>query len=600
MAIQILDPVVASRIAAGEVVERPASALRELLDNAIDSGADKVSVWIEEGGIKSITVSDNGCGIPSSELHLAFRSHATSKIKTLDDLYRLNSLGFRGEALCSIAAVSSLTIQSDGKKMTCDNGICSSLLPGSVTTGTTVCMENLFENIPARKQFLRRASSEYADCRKIFIEKALGFENVEFLLFNDNSLDLHFQSASGKERAVQAMALTKEFAGSAHVIEMSLEEEPVRLLAIAGDPSCYRRDRTQVRIFVNNRVVDSYQLVQAVTSSFSVALPGGVFPYFYLYIENSPSLTDFNIHPSKRECKLRNASMIYGMVTRMIRSALLDRSRIESRKLVHPEERIQPVLEMEGKRAEPARGQEGFYKPKSTHVQANSFSEKQFRPSWLENAKQILGGGAPVKAEASRGPANGSEPERAPVKAPAVSPNWKYIGQIFNTYLVVENGPNLLFIDQHAAHERILFEELKKVPDVQKLVIPYRFETTPDVDDFLMERGFIYQELGITVAQVQRMVWEIVSIPAAARKNEEAIANFIKKASGDTEAVQKDLFAIIACHSAVRAGDVLDNATAIAIIEKTFELDAMLCPHGRSFTYSISKAQLDHEVGRDI
>lgn len=592
MAIEILDSVVASRIAAGEVVENPASALREMLDNAIDSSASKISVWIEEGGIKSITVSDNGCGIPSSELHMAFKSHATSKIRTLDDLYKLTSLGFRGEALCSISAVSTLTIQSDGSKMTCDNGVCSALLPGSVKEGTTVCMENLFENIPARKQFLRRASSEYSECKKVFVEKALGFENVEFLLFNNNALDIHFPAASKKDRAVQAMSLTKEFAGSAHVIEMGLEEEPVKIHAVAGDPSCYRRDRTQVRVFVNNRVVDSYQLVQAVTSSFSVALPGGVFPYFYLYIEDSPSLVDFNIHPSKRECKLRNASMIYGMVTRMIRSALLDRSRTESRTLVHPQENIQPSFEMapEKPEAKPAPKSAPFYSQKSPS--APGFSEKQFRPSWLENAKQILGSGA---SKTVSKPAEKKSPEPE-----AVSENWRYIGQVFNTYLVVENGPNLLFIDQHAAHERILFEQLKRVPDVQKLVIPYRFETTPDVDEFLMERGFIYQELGITVVRVQRMVWEMVSIPAAARKNEEAIANFIKKASGDTEAVQKDLFAIIACHSAVRAGDVLDSATAVAIIEKTFELDAMLCPHGRSFTFSVSRKQLDHEVGRDI
>ncbi len=592
MAIEILDPVVASRIAAGEVVERPASALREMLDNAIDSGASKVSVWIEEGGIRSITVSDNGCGIPSSELHMAFKSHATSKIKTLDDLYKLQSLGFRGEALCSISAVSTLTIQSDGKKMSCDNGVCSALLPGSVTEGTTVCMENLFENIPARKQFLRRASSEYSDCRKVFVEKALGFEGVEFLLFNDNSLDIRFPAASKKERAVQAMALTKEFAGSAHVVEMSLEEEPVKLYAVSGDPSCYRRDRTQVRVFVNSRIVDSYQLVQAVTSSFSVALPGGVFPYFYLFIENSPSLVDFNIHPSKRECKLRNASMIYGMVTRMIRAALLDRSRTESRRLVHPEEDIQPVFEIETKTEAPKPPVSGSFRYSQKAPEAPSFSDRQFRPSWLENAKQILGTGS-SKSASRPAEKKSSEPE-------AVSENWRYIGQVFNTYLVVENGPNLLFIDQHAAHERILFEQIKQVPDVQKLIVPYRFETTPDVDEFLMERGFIYQELGITVVRVERMVWEMVSIPAAARKNEEAIADFIKKASGDTEAVQKDLFAIIACHSAVRAGDVLDNATAVAIVEKTFELDAMLCPHGRSFTYSVSKKQLDHEVGRDI
>jgi len=276
----------------------------------------------------------------------------------------------------------------------------------------------------------------------------------------------------------------------------------------------------------------------------------------------------------------------------MIRAALLDRSRTESRRLVHPEEDVQPALEVEIRTEEPNPSVTGEFKYSQKAQAAPSFSDKQFRPSWLENAKQILGTDS---SKAASKPAEKKSPGPE-----TVSENWRYIGQVFNTYLVVENGPNLLFIDQHAAHERILFEQIKQVPDVQKLIVPYRFETTPDVDEFLMERGFIYQELGITVVRVERMVWEMVSIPAAARKNEEAIADFIKKASGDTEAVQKDLFAIIACHSAVRAGDVLDNATAVAIVEKTFELDAMLCPHGRSFTYSVSKKQLDHEVGRDI
>ena len=171
MSIEILDPIVASRIAAGEVVERPASALRELLDNSIDSGANKITVWLEEGGIKSMIVSDNGSGIPSSEIALAFKSHATSKIKTLDDLYKLSSLGFRGEALCSIAAVSRLTIQSDYMQMTCDNGVNGPLVPGTTSKGTTVTMEDLFDNLPARKQFLRRASSEANDCKKVFVEK---------------------------------------------------------------------------------------------------------------------------------------------------------------------------------------------------------------------------------------------------------------------------------------------------------------------------------------------------------------------------------------------------------------------------------------------
>ena len=580
MSIEILDPIVASRIAAGEVVERPASALRELLDNAIDSGADKITVWLEEGGIKSMVVSDNGSGIPSSEIGLAFKSHATSKIKTLDDLYRLSSLGFRGEALCSIAAVSRLTIQSDSMQMTCDNGVPGPLVPGSVREGTTVTMEDLFENLPARKQFLRRASSEATDCKKVFVEKALGFENIEFMLFNDGKQELRFPVESRLERCRRAMGINA-------VTEMSMDEDPVKLYAVAGLPSEYRRDRTQVRIFVNNRVVDSYQLVQAVTSSYSVALPGGVFPYFYLFIENSPSLTDFNIHPSKRECKLRNGSTVYGMVTRMIRDHLLQRSRIETQTIIHPEEIQKPLFIQSDKQPEEQPRQHFSYenfKPKSEPVIHAASRDEKFQTSWLENAKRILG-----------------EEKAQPLKVvEKKTRSWTYLGQAFKTFLIVENGENLLLIDQHAAHERILFEELKDNPDIQKLIVPFRFETDPDVDLFLNENAFIYQDMGITLARREPMVWEIVSIPAACRKTEDKIASYIKTACGDIESVKKGLFAVIACHSAIKAGDIVDAATATALIEKVFELDAMLCPHGRSFTWVISHKELNHLVGRDI
>lgn len=588
MSIEILDPIVASRIAAGEVVERPASALRELLDNSIDSGANKITVWLEEGGIKSMIVSDNGSGIPASEIALAFKSHATSKIKTLDDLYKLSSLGFRGEALCSIASVSRLTIQSDSMQMTCDNGVTGPLVPGTTSNGTTVTMEDLFDNLPARKQFLRRASSEANDCKKVFVEKALGFENIEFMLFNDGKQELRFPIESRLERCKRAMGITE-------VTQMSLEEDPVKLFAVAGLPSEYRRDRTHVRVFVNNRVVDSYQLVQAITSSYSVALPGGVFPYFYLFIENSPSLTDFNIHPSKRECKLRNGSAIYGMVTRMIRDALLKRSRIETQTIIQPlftepkEEQKQEIQEEKEKTIEQLKNINNFInyqtaKPKTESSFHAASKDEKFQASWLENAKRIFG-----------------EENAKPLKvAPQKTRSWTYLGQVFKTFLLVETPENLLIIDQHAAHERILFEELKNNPDIQKLIVPFRFETDPDVDVFLTEKAFIYQDMGITLARVEPMVWEIVSIPAACRKTEDKIASYIKSACGDVETVKKDLFAVIACHAAIKAGDIVDPATATALIEKVFELDAMLCPHGRSFTWVISHKELNHQVGRDI
>ena len=320
--IRQLDPIVASRIAAGEVVERPSSVLRELLDNAIDAKATKISVYIEQGGIKSLTVIDNGSGMSADDLELACRSHATSKVRTLEDLFNLSTLGFRGEALSSISACSRLTISSNGNRITVDNGVQSPVVPGGIERGTSVSMEDLFENIPARKQFLKRPQSEATDCRKTFIEKALGFPEIELLFFSEGELLLHYEASDRKTRALRIMSADKSFM-PAKVLQMSYKGENTELLAISSDPSCYRRDRGQIKILVNNRIIDSYQLVQAVTSAYSAALPGGAFPYFYLFIDDNPALVDFNVHPAKRECKIRNQSQIYGAITTSRRNTRL-------------------------------------------------------------------------------------------------------------------------------------------------------------------------------------------------------------------------------------------------------------------------------------
>ena len=275
--IRQLDPIVASRIAAGEVVERPSSVLRELLDNAIDAGATKISVYIEQGGIKGLTVIDNGSGMSADDLELACKSHATSKVRTLEDLFNLSTLGFRGEALSSIAACSRLTINSNGNRITVDNGVQSQVVPGGVEKGTSVSMEDLFENIPARKQFLKRPQSEAAECKKTFIEKALGFPSIEFLFFSEGELLLHYEVSDRKTRAVRIMSSDKSFM-PAKVLQMSYKGDNAELLAISSDPSCYRRDRGQIKILVNNRIIDSYQFVQAVTSAYSAALPGASTP----------------------------------------------------------------------------------------------------------------------------------------------------------------------------------------------------------------------------------------------------------------------------------------------------------------------------------
>ncbi|MBR4427371.1 MAG: DNA mismatch repair endonuclease MutL [Spirochaetales bacterium] len=580
--IRKLDPIVASRIAAGEVVERPSSVLRELLDNSIDAGATKISVYIEQGGIKRLTITDDGCGMDKEDLALACESHATSKVKSLEDLFNLRTLGFRGEALSSISACSKLTIDSNGNRIIVDNGEQGPVIPGSVSEGTTVCMEDLFENIPARKLFLKRPQSEASECKKNFIEKALGFPEVEFLFFSDGELKLHLPKADRQTRSVQIMKLDKAFM-PAKILQMSCESDNVSLFAISSDPSCHRRDRTQIRILVNNRVIDSYQFVQAISSAFSVSLPGGAYPYFYLFIEDNPSLVDFNIHPTKRECKMRNQSQIYGAITTMIRKALTEESSGKSASVP-----IQEKLFTEPERTTTYQSRQ-TYEPRSSVSEKPSKpyapSSKPFDPSWFENAKAILSKRAVSEISTTK----------------VVSkPDYKYIGQLFNTFLLVEMDDRVLFIDQHALHERLLFDEIRSQKDIQRLVVPYEFEVERSVDDYLIQNSILYSDFGFELTRKEPLLWELASMPAYCRNNEDKIVCFIQTQTGDIESIQKGLFAIIACHAAIKAGDTLDQHTAKSLVDKCFALDRMVCPHGREFTFSISKEELYKKVGRII
>lgn len=610
MAIKKLDSIIVSRIAAGEVVERPSSVLRELLDNSLDAKATKISVYLEMGGIKSLTVIDNGTGISKEDLPLACVSHATSKISNLEDLFNLRTLGFRGEALNSIASCSVLTIDSNGNKIVVDNGVQSSLLTGSVSKGTLVCMENLFEMIPARKLFLRRPQSEATDCRKIFLEKALGFENVEFLFFVDGELKLHLTRASKRQRVVDVMALDKAFAPS-QVLEMDYESDNVKLYAVATDPSCYKRDRSQIKVFVNGRIIDNYALVQAINSAYSVSLPGGAFPFFYLFIDDNPSLVDFNIHPAKRECKIRNQGQIYASITSMIRNALLHgqlSNKIEPKEDEAQELHVKLLYEdLPPVQSTQDDAKELPQKPYSTNKTLKTSNAVPFNPSWFENARAIMSEAstkANVKASESVSVANSSkEQELTQIENAKIEndeKHYKYIGQLFNTFLLVEVNAKLLFIDQHAAHERLLYDEILSQKDVQRLIVPYQFETDRSADDFLLENSIIYSNFGVELTRVEPMLWEMSTIPAVCRKNEASIASYIQNTTGDIESARKGLFAIMACHAAIKAGDPLDFVTAKSLVDKVFTLDAMVCPHGRSFTFEITREELYKKVGRII
>ncbi|MBR5672693.1 MAG: DNA mismatch repair endonuclease MutL, partial [Spirochaetales bacterium] len=323
--IHVLDKVTASKIAAGEVIDRTSSVVRELLDNAIDAGAAEISVYLTGGGIKEIRVIDNGSGMSKADLDICFLPHSTSKLSSADDLFNIQTMGFRGEALASIAASAKLEITTslDGFKgctISIDGGNIKDFGAVKANKGTVVSVQDLFCYLPARRKFLKSPAAETSSCRTVFYEKALAFPGITFRLFLDGKLTSYLPAATLKKRVADAypsLAPEKLY----HQVEAKCDGYSVTILFPGVE--VVRRDRRDIHIYVNNRPIQEFALVQAVCYGLSAYFPGGTYPAAFVFIQIDPALVDFNIHPTKRECKLRNQSQIYGAITNMIRNALI-------------------------------------------------------------------------------------------------------------------------------------------------------------------------------------------------------------------------------------------------------------------------------------
>lgn len=604
--IALLDPLVAQRIAAGEVIERPQSVARELLDNAIDAGATDITLSIDGGGIDRIRVSDNGSGIAKDELPLTTKRHATSKVHTLDDLYHLSSMGFRGEALYSIAAVSKLTISSqEGNNgaftYIMDNGKEYPVTPGGPDKGTAVSVENLFFEIPARRSFLKRPQSEGTLCRNALCAKAMAAPHIHFTFIQDGNtrLDLPIRK-SIKDRVLDILTMGTDF-GRDEFIDCQCKGEDYSIYLVAGLPSLRRSDRACIKIYVNSRPIEEMALVQAVTYGYGELLPGGSFPYAYVFIEDNPELVDFNIHPAKKEAKLRNRAELHHAIV-----SLIAKSVPRTVATIRDEKDFQPLLDesLAALQERPTTHSYTKESGKNNTPYQGSFNAERVHPfnesakpkdnSWLEKAKEI--------GKAATQPRATSSGMQSTLKQEEVwdteDCDFTYLGQAFNLFLIAEKGGKLFLVDQHAAHERVLYDELLKQKNVQKLLVPVAFEVDRDVDDFLLQHSDIYTQFGIMVSQKESLLWELTSLPALCRNVEMQIVDFIKCRTGDEKELESAIFAIIACKAAIKAGDKLDPYSAEALLEKTFKLEDPCCPHGRTFIITLEEEELRKMVGR--
>lgn len=589
----------ARRIAAGEVIDRPASVVRELVDNAIDASPTTITLSLENGGIDLVSVLDDGSGIAREDLPLCCESHATSKVRTLDDLYHIDTMGFRGEALYSISAVSKTTISSvtsgnDPATIVVDNGKSGEVVSGGPDKGTRVTSEGLFLEIPARRQFLKRPATETQRCKEVFLEKALAYPEVTFVMTVDGSTRFVLEKADRMKRVLDALSLDKRVV-PAEMRRLTLEGGRFSLEAVCSSPALYRSDKSGIRIFVNNRPVEEFSMVQAVTYGYGEMLPGGSFPYCYLFITDDPTLVDFNIHPTKREVKIRNKAEVHHGVTTMFHEQL---ARTIPRLVPAAQEESLPVATGSAYPAVRQESQSVHSHSGGYHAMGPSLEEKPIDPMWFSKAREILG-----QEKRSAGMETDRTTDSEDVwkrQQEQADDSFIYLGQAFNLFLICQKGDDLFLVDQHAAHERILFNAIKQKRDVQPLLVPVSFEVDRDVDGYLSKNLDIYLNLGIALSRTGDCQWALESVPSLFKNIEQEVVSFIQQETGDASEVEKGLYAVVACHKAIKQGDPLDRTTAVNLLKQVFELEDPVCPHGRTFVVRLQKKELMEAVGRIV
>lgn len=587
--IHVLRPETARRIAAGEVIDRPFSVVRELIDNSIDAGATEIVTRLESGGLTSIVVSDDGSGMSSEDVALCHRSHSTSKIERVDDLDTVHTLGFRGEALSSIAAVAKLEITSAcddsglGHRVIVRGGVQQSFHAVRARKGTTVSVSQLFHNMPARKKFLRGASAESNLSRQALLEKALPHPEVGFRFFTEDSLklflpptDLVGRVAAAYDRHISAAAL--------HLL--SGTDDDVAVQVVVADPSVSRGDRRMIQVFVNGRRIWEFAFVQAVEYAYTEFLPGGRFPVGFVFLTVDPAEVDFNIHPAKKEARFRDRGSIRSRVIEIIRGFL---KAYELKSAPRSDSSLNLPYDPE---SGPEYGGEG-----PSHVGENTGKRSRHSFQRFSGPSAFP---APDRGRRAAGEVFDRSTVFSPADASGGSPDILYHGQVFGLFLLASLGDTLYVVDQHAAHERILFERARSSQKAQQLLIPLVLDLNDEQDSAFVEMSKQLEELGFEVRREVKGRWQIVGIPeAAASLPEETLRELLENLEQtDYDQWEWSFYAEVACKAAVKDGAPLDSVSARELVREALSLENARCPHGRPIWFQVTREELFALVGR--
>jgi DNA mismatch repair protein MutL len=583
LTIRVLDPEVAARIAAGEVVERPASVVKELVENALDAAASAVSVEVGGGGVDTIRVVDDGCGLAPEELELAFARHATSKLAD-DDLLRITSLGFRGEALPAIAAVAEVEMVSrppgaqSAALIRLGGGATVERGSRGAPVGTSVAVRHLFARQPARRKFLRSPSAEANQIASVVSHYALAYPAMRFSLSLDGRRAL-LTSGSGDLRDAVAAVYGADVAAA--MLPIQPGDGPVTVDGLAAAPHVSRASRGYVSLFVNGRWIQSRRLAYAVEEAYRGMLMVGRYPIAVLHLRLPCEEVDVNVHPTKREVRFRDESAVFGAVQRSVRAALLESAPVPAASVVGA-----PL-------AAP------LQQPSSPPLR-----QAQGRPLW-EHARALerrQAGGERAQPAATAGPSTPA----------AALPALRVIGQLGNTYIIAEGPDGMYLIDQHAAHERVLYERfcrqrLERAPEVQALLEPLALDLSPphraliaENEGLLRDHGFEVEPFGEGSYLVRALPASLAGSPAGLGDPRQATVSFLDLMLEEGEGDRRDRVAMsLACHGAIRAGKTLSQEEMRELVRQMEGAEAPnTCPHGRPTMIHMSAETLAREFGR--
>lgn len=646
--INILPKEIYNRIAAGEVVDRPYSAVKELIENSIDAGATEIDIYIEKGGKQLIKVEDNGCGIERDDLKSAFLPHATSKISHVDDLDAIETLGFRGEALASISCISNVEIVSvtegnSAYKITCSAGVTGEIQPAAREKGTAISVRDLFFNTPVRAKFLKNDKKEENDITSFVIRFILCHPEISFRYYIDGMLNLQ-SHGDGIDAAVAEVYGAKTLD---NCYKIDATKEGIRIFGFIGNQNFFKSNKSYQSIFLNGRYIVNSTIATAINNAYSGFAMKRQFPFYVLNITVPPETVDVNVHPNKADVRFIDTRIIFGVIYNVISAVLcglsqaadfvftktkvasvqstmedIEKDTQQSEKKALPDvEKYLPVNKVTDESELPftstAKPQEKreqteikpkFFDPQKDFTLAEYFGvagkTKESEPIYVSDEYDFN--------TVFTKPEESVQTEKAEIQQQSFDlASYKYKGNLFNTYLIYEYKDKIYFIDQHAAHERLIFnkliEEIKNRKIIkQSTITPYVFSVSVEEEEFLQQNIEIIRDIGFDLAPFGMRAYRIDAVPVDlqnidVRKFFAELLSELDNLNGiKLEDVLREKIATTACKHAVKGGNVLTEQEIDALFALLNGNLGLKCPHGRPICVELSKYQIEKMFKRIV